>query len=703
MGKTNLKTYSFNFNDWLENDTGSSKISLEHKLALKRIFYTCDWIYILVDLIAKEFASVTPKVYSKQIQDGNEVFKLNTAHPIQYMLDEPSKKHDSLSFYYSICAELILTGDTIVYHAEALNQLHWIPIELFNITQDNEGNLSYRVNNKSIPFLENEIIHLKFPSLTWDTPYGLSPLLAGIPSIKFNQSTGSYLNKYFDKGALPQVILETEVAGSLETLKLLKRQFDFEYTGKANQRGSLVLPKGVKATTIDVKIADQQLKELLTQNREVLINLFHAPKHALSLQETGSLGSNEHKQALKYFWQSTIKTLHKKFTLGLNSKLKKQLAGSVIDYDYSEVEILKDDLLSKAELATKMLSTKTINEVRKELWELPSVTGGDVILSLKPQAQPVQQVQPAQAQLGVTQDEPNIVIETKEIAEVKSDIEKHQDFKEMFDAHQKELNKTKYDLFKEHITSYLTKQTEVALKLLQSEKATFDLDAYIKRLNKLLNADKVEREYLREYATFLQPNLDAGYNSQVNLIFNQEAKTEVALLRERTKDGEVAILKERGLKTFAWLNETTTSKISAIIAESVAANKTVSEITNILLDEIPPLIASRANTIARTESLTAASIGQWGAAQNAKKVDPNLVKIWITGNDERVRGNPDGKYPDAKDNHWELHGTVAKIDDEFKNGLRFPRDTQGKPEQTINCRCAFSLIHPDDLAALKEE
>lgn len=52
--------------------------------------------------------------------------------------------------------------------------------------------------------------------------------------------------------------------------------------------------------------------------------------------------------------------------------------------------------------------------------------------------------------------------------------------------------------------------------------------------------------------------------------------------------------------------------------------------------------------------------------------------VWWTVHDERVRGNPDGKYPKAKPSHWARHGKTFAYADA-------PAD--GNPGEPINCRC----------------
>lgn len=56
---------------------------------------------------------------------------------------------------------------------------------------------------------------------------------------------------------------------------------------------------------------------------------------------------------------------------------------------------------------------------------------------------------------------------------------------------------------------------------------------------------------------------------------------------------------------------------------------------------------------------------------------------WSTSLDERVRGNPSGKYPNAKPSHWDREGK------EF-SWSKPPSD--GHPGEPINCRCVALAV-----------
>lgn len=96
------------------------------------------------------------------------------------------------------------------------------------------------------------------------------------------------------------------------------------------------------------------------------------------------------------------------------------------------------------------------------------------------------------------------------------------------------------------------------------------------------------------------------------------------------------------------------------------------------------LLALRAETIARTESLASLAAGQVEAFKQA--ADGGLVprngvrQVWQSAGDGRVR-----------DSHAALDGESVGLDERFPNGLLYPQDPSGPPEEVINCRCSMDI------------
>src|SRR5688572_31952813 len=94
---------------------------------------------------------------------------------------------------------------------------------------------------------------------------------------------------------------------------------------------------------------------------------------------------------------------------------------------------------------------------------------------------------------------------------------------------------------------------------------------------------------------------------------------------------------------------------------------------------------TRAVKIARTEATRALSFGGLiGAYMTGIDVD----KVWVTSDDERVRGLPN--YP-AKYSHVNLDLNESSLMGSFYNGekIKFPGDPEASIENTAQCRCAM--------------
>jgi hypothetical protein len=175
-------------------------------------------------------------------------------------------------------------------------------------------------------------------------------------------------------------------------------------------------------------------------------------------------------------------------------------------------------------------------------------------------------------------------------------------------------------------------------------------DAIIKRRLER-EFDELEEQYVDEYSDILAPTIEVGFDTQMEFVFNQEQREEIEALRARDKDGRKAILTARGLESFANISKTTSDRIITRIKEGIEAQENLTDIIARVMTEFKEPSLKRAKTIARTETLTAASIGQNAAFESADEVSPGYQKVWINAGDFRVRGKPEGgvggKFPMA--------------------------------------------------------
>jgi HK97 family phage portal protein len=283
--------------------------------------------------------------------------------------------------------------------------------------------------------------------------------------------------------------------------------------------------------------------------------------------------------------------------------------------------------------------------------------------------------------------------------ELEPKIDKHPFTQEQIDAHLKAMTG-------EGIKVYYEKRLELAkeffnnLSKLVSEEWSDKFKQYgIYHITKAKNNvfDKKKLKTFIEQETeklieFFNATQEYGFNNTLidfRFKFPNEKATELS--------------REYAAEMVQNVTQTTIDQLNEIISSGMDQNLSVAEISKNIRDYFQgeeAITRARAETIARTETLTMISEGQNLKVKEFKKEYPkeskNLMKVWITAQDERVRGNPEGIYKHSKANHFDLDGEVVKETKPFSNGLMYPRQKGAPPEEVINCRCTYMIFFKED-------
>lgn len=740
---------SYNVTQDAMQDVGSGMWDPEMKAhmdlwTLKSLFFNEDWVFIGVDRIASKLAPLPLLVMKDIVKDGKVIKEPAADHPFQKRIDNPNEFESYYQWMYNIVADYCITGNAIVWNAQASQQLVKIPTELVQLffNQDTRELVEYHVSRFSMEdvaileskmqFAKGEIVHIRRPNPS-SSFWGLSPFIPGKKSVLFNRYSTEYLNNFYVKGAQPGMIFQmADNVNEKSALRML-RSFELAHTGRKNQRRNMVLPKGVTSSTSEHKITDQQLQPTMMYNRETIINLLQLPKEELSITTTGGgIGSDQFKTALKNFWGGPLKSIMMSIEWAFYMRFRQELGtGYSLQFDTSGVEILREDETEKARQAEGLLKTHTLNQVRQKVYNDPPLVGGDKLPGEVPPpmfgggqqfAAPVVETtapipELLEAPKAVVASEPPIQDvqggpeidkmallgrNMEKINQVKADNPQWWDRREVIG--QKEHDRKQPEMV-DMVMDLFGNQAESVLKIMKNYVFEKAVEVPTKaRLKKAIKdaLNSYEASWLDDYTKVLKATVDVGYDMSLELPFNMPNQSEISALRDRNERGRLSILEERGIETFSNINQTSTDKIMREITNGVETNLTIQQIAKniqqLMTDE--DFTIGRAMTIARTEVLTASSIGQAASMADAAEVVPDLKKMWLNAGDSRVRGNPGGKYPDSSADHWTLQGEVRKWDENFSNGLHLPRDTKGEIGETINCRCTIIMVPGEDAAKL---
>jgi HK97 family phage portal protein len=698
--------------------------------AVYSIYESEDWAYIAVNSLAKLVRMALPRVYSydENAKEGEQKTEIPN-HPLQKLFEKPNKYQTSASFLYVYAINYYLHGNAIFWYAPKSKGLWVIPTDNITPQVSTNGLEGYWLAGldgitKAAQFKVDEVVHMRLEDprcIYW----GLSPFIPARKSLEFNSYAMDFLNSFFKKGATFPVIFERTTGASEEKIVSFLRQFEAAYTGVKNQRRGLALPLGMTAKVVEHKISDNQTLEAIKLNRDTILNILGVPKHAVSLQEAGSLGSEEHKMAIRFMWINSVKPFLTELAENLTVffRVQKLLADNeYFEFDNSEIESITNDLLSRATSAKElMLAGLTVNEVRAKVWELEPLPDGDVTPAIPAKPAPAFGVPSTPTGQNDdteddedTEDEPEETTEpTQEEARAQRNRERLSKFKvDIVELAKKPLAKVKeveaqaYGETVKLSMGLFEKQAEIAMKLfvdmakdLNLDYETKDDSAKISRAQYLKNLKrefaKLQPKWNEEYTSALFPTVEMGIDAQIEAAFFLEDKNTIKVITEANMDETNDLLKARGIDSFKTITTTSAQDIFKVITEGLEQQKTIKEISAAIAEKAGTWPDYRSERIARTEVLTAMSVGQSATNDAIVEAFPDLklFKVWITGDDDRVR-----------DTHAEMHLMPVPVDEDFQlsdgDSLAYPRDAKGQPENTINCRCSHILLTEEELAEL---
>lgn len=201
-----------------------------------------------------------------------------------------------------------------------------------------------------------------------------------------------------------------------------------------------------------------------------------------------------------------------------------------------------------------------------------------------------------------------------------------------------------------------------------------------KSVNKQFNEKKIEK-FLKQL--FLQAD---NYNQKR---FYQNVNNTIGIDLEQ-------VLKTDGLNSF--INAKTlqsTDELEKLKSDTIVAYKTnvlrrmsAGDDLSDLYQEVKKQTGMR---LKRSDLIARNELKSFNSELAKKRAQNNGIKkaIWRTAKDERVRGNPSGKYPNAPCKHWFWDGQEYEVG----KGIKCEADGNWyEPGEAINCRCVAKFV-----------
>lgn len=698
---------------------------------IKGMYSREPWIYVCATKIARTLSSIPFKIYKK----GTDEEIMN--HPIEVLMKRGGQIQDGKSLFWGGYADLILGGNFFIVTDENYKNLAHVPVELVSIKnappQDSRMGLQKIIiydplavqQKKEVDF--RYVIHLKLPnpSNPW---YGLSPFAAAARPILLDRYKNEYEMAFYLRGATNSGVIETTEDMTRSRMERLMSTFEQAFTGKRNWWRTLFLPKGSKWVTTSLSMKEMDHLEGLRENRNTILAVLGIPPAMVGLTEDVNRATSEQQQ--RDFYENTIVPTAEFVASGWNnSYLVKTVYQDKIEVrpDFSRIPALQGAMVSKGEQAKAVENYLTLNEIREDILGYPALDPADKRgVMLVPEI-----IKAAQSPLGGGPDQLNPSAQLPPLGEDDPLLEADDTAPDPALAepdtvdtnppdplnpgnpgsggeapkHLMGLERMKSQALssQERIETKIGNEFKGAFKKYQNEllsQAKHALQTHRDVKNYLAAYQKERKDvYWKAVGPILFRAMDRGFSfahSQVKMIRNHAIKIQddprftdidrqaMDVIRERTQDGKRKMLEERGLMRFEGFDKTQTEGIVRIIENGYEQGQAWSDIADTIESDYGENYSGQADTIVRTEVLTAVSQGVKWNQEALESVFTEVQKQWLSYNDDVAR---------EEHEEFEQLGPVDS-DYEWIDGLAYPRDYRAEAGEVINCRCTMISIIP---------
>ena len=436
-----------------------------------------------------------------------------------------------------------------------------------------------------------------------------------------------------------------------QDIKLLQKIWAARYGGSGNAWSIPILGKGLEFVKTALTPGDYEALNLEKVTKNRISTVEGVP--SVLLNDTENLNYATAETQKKMFWENTL--------IPLLSKIEERITYFVLSrwgtdlvaqFDYSGVKALREDYSKKVEDAVKLWQMGVpLNVINEKLnLGLPELPWGNDWWGPLNITQIGTGYQPENGGKKL-----NVLLEKAITAVKKKDSEKRaQIWKNFVAKTTPEENKLAKEVMK-----YWKKQEKFVLDYL-NQKKNFK---FPKSWNDLLG--KLLKTYL---LAFMQQAGD-GTLEQIGA---------VGISFDLQKPGIQRWLAAKVMKSAVEINDHTKRQVLEQLKEAEANGESIQDMEKRIKGLFEETYKHRAQTVARTEVISANNKAGVEAARQANMKH----KVWVTALDEKTRPW-----------HAEADGQTVGIDEPFivmGEELDFPGDPKASPENTINCRCTMT-------------
>jgi HK97 family phage portal protein len=631
-------------------------------------------VYACINEIAKAVPEAPLRVFNDEFHEIKD-------HPLRQLIKRPNPFITEFELWELTLIYMYIAGNAywekVRSRSGQVVELYPLRPDRIQIVPDDDNYIKgyiYELGGTKYPIAKEDIIHFKFPN-PLDDFFGQSPLRAALRQVSVDNEATDFSKSILENSAIPGVVITTQSTLDDEVTERLKKKWLQKFGNK--KRGEpAFLQEGMDIKTIGMTMTDLAFPDLRSISETRICTVFQVPPILIGAK-TGIERSTfaNYEEARKSFWQETISPLLMRLSNVANVALLPEFdtSGNQAIFDTSEVTALQSIYNERWERADKAVKNGwiTVNEARTEAG-FPPVSSGDVFIrnantmtvgeGQQPQQQP-QAAEPEPEPEGVKKKSIK-QIDTTQIDRAFNRIGFAETFyDELHDIAQKEFRQQRQDFMR-----YFNSQTKI-----------LEPHTMVQIMNELL-------VLARNWAIRIQQVSAAVFQRLVEKAI-EETKIDLgAGAIQVSVDAAATFIREYSYLFAERVSETSVKLIREKINEGQAEGLTVAEQRNLLLGMFAAWAITRADAIAKSETIRASNAG----AKFAYQMGGIQQLVWTASRD-------------ACPFCASLDGTVVGITGNFlKNGETITLQTEtgirnftnnyeniGFPPLHPNCRCTI--------------
>jgi HK97 family phage portal protein len=372
-------------------DLGPNRLSNEKTISTKILQSNKGWVYRNNDAIAKEVSKIEFELYTVGLSAGQIVYNEVETHPLLDLLDKPNEETSKGDAMYIIQSHRKLTGDAFWLKLRTngvTTALRSLPpdkimlnlrpptpedptvIESFHYQDTIDG------NKIDVNYDPKDIIHFKIPNPN-NAFRGLGAVEAMADTIDIDNLIENTAKKFFENGALSNLVFSTDAKVTDEQLKRFRAEFKSTFGGSNNAFKAMVLGNGLKPSDISYSNKDMQFLDQLEWYRDKIMAGFGNTKASLGMIDDVNRAS--HEGSIIEWQRNTVKPDMQAIVDTLNEFLVPEFGQNlVLGFCDPVPEDRADDIAEVKDLYP--IGVMTLNEARENV-DLEAVDNGNEFYS----------------------------------------------------------------------------------------------------------------------------------------------------------------------------------------------------------------------------------------------------------------------------------------------------------------------------------